>query len=301
MIAAHAPEPARFRRVLAAIRRAADGAGQTEIILVRNGGPEIAADLLAAAQPLKLVEEERLGIAFARAAGISASHGEMICFIDDDTVAAADYLIEARSFAKTAPEVGVFGGLIEGEFARPPDPALKPVLAFLALRNLGAEEKRVAPGAEPGFDVPGAGMVLRREVALAFRDMVEEGRLAGIGRAGASLASGDDTVCCRLARRMGFSLAYTPRLRLTHIIPKTRIDPAYLSRLVRGIGASAARVDALFGGPVRILSMPQLWARVAVHVLRNGFVAGRITSGWHAGYREQALRERAGKAKVRTA
>lgn len=293
MIAAHAPEPARFRRVLTAIRRAADEAVLTEIIVVRNGGPEIAADVLAAAQPVSLVEEGRLGIAFARAAGISASRGEMICFIDDDTVAAPNYLKQARAFAKDAPEVGVFGGLIEGEFARPPDPALKPALAFLALRDLGAEEKRVRPEEEPGFDVPGAGMVLRREVALAFRDMVEEGRLAGIGRAGASLASGDDTVCCRLARRMGLSLAYAPRLKLTHIIPETRLDPAYLKRLVRGIGASAARLDALFGGPVRLLSRPQLWARTAVHMLRNGPAAGRITSGWHAGYREQALRERA--------
>jgi hypothetical protein len=43
VIAAHAPEPARFRRVLAAIHRAADEAGQAEIIVVRNGGPEIAA------------------------------------------------------------------------------------------------------------------------------------------------------------------------------------------------------------------------------------------------------------------
>ena len=93
--------------------------------------------------------------------------------------------------------------------------------------------------------------------------------------------------------RMGLSLAYAPELRLTHIIPETRLEPAYLRRLVRSIGASAARLDAAFHGPenLRVLSYPQLFARVVFHIARFGITGGLITSGWHLGYREQALRE----------
>jgi GT2 family glycosyltransferase len=294
VIAAHAPDPDRFRRVLSALRTAAR-AGDVETIVVRNGGPAIPDDVLSAGPRITLVEEDRLGIAWARATGIGAARGAYIVFVDDDTVLDEDYLSEARRFAAANPSVGIFGGRIVGEFASPPARSISAALPFLALRDLGPQEKRVAAQAEPGFDVPGAGMVLRRDIALAFARMVEDGTLAGIGRTGNSLASGDDTACCLIARRMGLELAYVPALRLTHIIPKGRLEPDYLRRLVHGIGGSAARLDVLFGGTktLRILSRPQLLARRAVHIARHGMTGGLITSAWHVGYREQALREMA--------
>ena len=293
LFAAHASDPARFGRVLSAVKRAVLRAGSAETLVVRNGGPPVSEDVLAAGPPLTLLHEERLGIAWARAAGIAASRGRYVVFVDDDTVLDETYLIAARAFIQASPKVGVFGGRIDGEFAVDPLPAVKPALPFLALRDLGNGKREVSAAAEPVFDVPGAGMVLRRDVALAFRDMVENGTLAGIGRTGASLASCDDTACCLIARRMGLSLAYAPELRLTHIIPETRLEPAYLRRLVRSIGASAARLDAAFHGPesLRVLSYPQLFARVVFHIARFGITGGLITSGWHLGYREQALRE----------
>ncbi|MEO4000994.1 glycosyltransferase [Mesorhizobium sp. CAU 1732] len=301
VIAAHAPDPDRFRRVLSALRVAVTNAGDVETIVVRNGGPAIPDDVLAAGRGIRLVDEDRLGIAWARATGIGAARGAYIVFVDDDTVLDEDYLVEARRFAVANPSMGVFGGRIVGEFATPPAPAISAALPFLALRDFGPQEKRVAAQAEPGFDVPGAGMVLRRDIALAFARMVEDGTLAGIGRTGNSLASGDDTACCLIARRMGLPLAYVPALRLTHIIPKGRLEADYLRRLVHGIGGSAARLDALFGGieALRILSRPQLLARRAVHIARHGMTGGLITSAWHAGYREQALREMAERNKAK--
>lgn len=291
VIAAHSPEPARFLRVLEALAVAVAATEDAQVVVVRNGGSPLPGDALAAGPTLTVIDEERPGIIWARATGIGASVGRYIVFIDDDTMPAEDYLKEAGNFALAHPDTGVFGGRIEGEFVTPPSAAIWPALPFLALRDLGRYEKHVEAKNESNFDVPGAGMVLKREVALAFRDMAESGRLSGIGRTGASLASGDDTVCCRLARRMGFSLAYAPQLRLTHIIPNARLEPSYLRQLARGIGASAARIDALFDGPqgLRVLSQSQFLARVAVHLLRNGIAGGLITSAWHAGYREEAL------------
>lgn len=293
VIASHTSDPVRFARVLSALKRAVQHAGSTETLVVRNGGPAIPQEVLVAGPPLTLLDEERLGIAWARAAGIGASQGRYIVFVDDDNVVDDAYLTNIRAFIRSSPSVGVFGGRIDGEFAVAPHPAIKPALPFLALRDLGKHKKEVLPAVEPSFDVPGAGMVLRRDVALAFCAMVEDGNLAGIGRAGGSLASCDDTACCLIARRMGLSLAYVPELCLTHIIPETRLEPVYLRRLVRSIGASAARLDAVFYGPesLRVLSYPQLLARIAVHVARSGVTGGLITSGWHVGYREQALRE----------
>lgn len=293
VIAAHAPAPDRFRRVLSALRIAVGKVGDVETIVVRNGGPAIPDAVLAAGPRITLVEEERLGIAWARATGIGAARGTHIVFVDDDTVLDEGYLSEALRFAMANPSVGVFGGRIIGEFATPPARSVSAALPFLALRDLGQQEKRVSARDDPGFDVPGAGMVLRRDIALAFARMVEDGTLSGIGRTGNSLASGDDTACCLIARRMGLQLAYVPALRLTHIIPKGRLEADYLRRLVHGIGGSAARLDALFAGTetLRILSGPQLLARRAVHIARHGMTGGLITSAWHVGYREQALRE----------
>src|SRR5690606_36429772 len=118
----------------------------------------------------------------ARSAGIAASSGHLIVFVEDDNVLAEAYLVRAMYFADASPRIGVFGGRIVGDFDVPPPPKIRPALPFLALRDLGDEEIHVSWDARPDFDVPGAGMALRRDVALAFHDWVQAGRLAGIGR-----------------------------------------------------------------------------------------------------------------------
>jgi hypothetical protein len=97
-----------------------------------------------------------------------------------------------------------------------------------------------------------------------------------------------------IARRIGYALGYAPRLKLRHIMPARRVRADYLAGLVKAIGGSAAKLDAIFDGPetLRVSGPAQLLARYAVHMIRHGIRTGRITAGWHAGYRQQALRER---------
>lgn len=299
IIGVHNPDGQRFGRVLAGLKRAIDAAGHegitSELIVVRNGGNELPADSFFDAPDYRLMSEDRLGLAYARCAGLKAAAAALCVFIDDDTVVDADYLIEGVRHARAYPNDGVFGGRVVGAFAVPPAPWMTPLLPFLAIRDLGDGLKRVGPQDETSFDVPGAGMFLHTTVGRAFADMVDSGALEGIGRAGSSLASGDDTACCLIARRLGLALAYVPALRITHLIPAARLEPAYLARIVLGIGRSAAKLDRIFKGPDAVLvrSPVAILARRAVHIARHGWRAGRITVLWHVGYRAQAIEERA--------
>lgn len=265
----------------------------SELIIVQNRGTEISPAVLAHAASHTFIKEDRLGVAFARAAGIRVARGPLILFIDDDTIVADNYLIMGQRFAASNPDIGVFGGRIRGEFERTPEAWKRPLLSFLALRELEGE-KKVASEDEPSFDVPGAGMFLRCEVAQEFARMVEAGLLSGVGRVGTALTSGDDTACCMISRRQGLGLAYVEGLGLTHVIPPCRLETDYLRRVAHDIGKSSARLDSIFYGAdsLKIKSNLQIGWRYAAHVLRNGLRAGLISAGWHVGYRRQALAER---------
>lgn len=296
VIAAHSPDPLRFARVLTALRDARRAAEPRtiELIVVRNAGEEITPAVLELGGTCRLIEEDRLGIAYARSSGIQAARSERILFIDDDTVTAPDYLVNGLAFAAAHPEAGVFGGRIRGEFAHEPPTWTRPLHGYLALRDLGTQSRVVRFDEDLHFDVPGAGMFLVRSVAEAFSAMVEDGRLDGIGRSGSELASGDDTACCLIARRQGLALAYCGTLDLVHIIPAARLSPDYFARIVFNIGRSAAKLDAIFNGADTLVvrSAWQIAARRAIHMLRHGLRAGRISVRWHEGYRVQAIAER---------
>ena len=297
VIAAHSPEPNRFARVLKALNKARQAAlpSGTELIVVRNAGDAIPPEILLLGGTYRVINEDRLGIAYARSTGIMAAQGNVILFIDDDTLPAPDFITKGLAFAAAHPEAGVFGGRISGEFQKEPPAWTQPLHGYLALRDLGHGSRIVSKDEDPHFDVPGAGMFLMRSVAEAFSAMVESGRLAGIGRAGSTLASGDDTACCLIARQQGLALGYCGGLELVHVIPAARLTPEYLSRIVFNIGRSAAKLDAIFKGTEALVVRPrwQMTARHAVHLLRNGPRAGRISVRWHEGYRAQAIEERA--------
>jgi hypothetical protein len=85
----------------------------------------------------------------------------------------------------------------------------------------------------------GAGLCVRRSVALFYAGLHERGRRRIIlDRAGASTVSGGDTDLASCAIDLGLGLGLFAALKLGHLIPPSRLQEDYLVRLVEGLAYS---------------------------------------------------------------
>jgi GT2 family glycosyltransferase len=88
----------------------------SEVVVVENrpGGGETAALLTErfAGRPVRLVEESRRGLSFARNAGLHAAEGEVVAFTDDDVVVDAGWVGRLAAAFDRAPDVACVTGLI---------------------------------------------------------------------------------------------------------------------------------------------------------------------------------------------
>ena len=89
----------------------------------------------------------------------------------------------------------------------------------------------------------GAGMVIRKQAMQVWADAVasDPDRLS-LGRRGMALSSGEDNDINLTLLRAGWELAYLPQLRLTHVIPASRLTLAYQKRLARASFRDFVRV-----------------------------------------------------------
>lgn len=293
LLATYEPDLERLALVLDSLRVATQDVPGVEVLLVENGSSRLGAPHLSDLPGARLVQVAQTGLSNARRMGIRATSADLIAFVDDDTLLAPDFVVRARASMAANPQVGVAGGRIRGCFAVPPSFAQRSALPFLAVRDLGDRPIRVTGPTPTAEDPVGAGMVLRRAVAEAFATSVESGLCARLGRTGGGLAAGEDSLVCLLADDLGFERAYWPELALDHLIDARRLEPAYLRRLIRGIGASAAELQALRHGPDGLtrFSRTGIALRFARDLMRHG--PGAVyTIQWHSGYRDREVKLR---------
>jgi hypothetical protein len=120
------------------------------------------------------------------------------------------------------------------EWEVPPEPILERFTTSYAAQDYG---DAILPVSEDtaARHLVGAGLVLSRPALESC------GWLKGMaltGRRGVSLAAGEDTEIVFRIRNAGYTLWYTPALRMRHFISKRRISLAYLCRMQRGFGQS---------------------------------------------------------------
>jgi hypothetical protein len=186
----------------------------------------------------RVVEEEELGLSYARLRAIGESHGDILVFVDDDNLLAPDYLAHCTRIAADWPQLGVWGGSIVPEFETPPPPHLQPHLACLAIREV--HEPRWSnvwncQEAEPR----GAGLVIRRSAAEAYREFYRSSRLQVVGRQGDFLSSGEDTEIAYVVCGLGLGMGVFPELKLTHLIPTGRLQESYIAKIAEGLETSS--------------------------------------------------------------
>jgi glycosyltransferase involved in cell wall biosynthesis len=243
------PHLGRLQRTLAGLAAQTLPREEWEFVLVDNGShPPLAA---VSGTECRIVSESDPGLTPARLTGIRTARGEVLVFVDDDNVLDPTYLASVAARFAAMPALAAAGGPVVPEWETPPPWWTQEFQGLLALRDLGADPKLATGGPAapwPEFGPVGAGLAIRRVAALAYADAVaRDPRRRTLDRTAGRLSSGGDNDLVFTALHAGGDVAYFPELRLTHLIPASRLAPRYLARLNRGIMRTWVRVLALHG------------------------------------------------------
>jgi len=279
IICTHNPRATYLDRVLKALERQTFPNANWELLLIDNASASLVEGRfdLGWHPNARHIREDELGLTPARLRGISESRGELLVFVDDDNVLTPNYLDEAVRIGREWPSLGAWGGSIKGEFELEPQPWLQPLLGFLAIREFSKpiwsnnpEDWRAQPC--------GAGLVVRMAVAKCYaHHIATDPRGLQLDRRGTDLASCGDSHLVQKSCDVGMGFGNFPELRLTHLIPESRVRPEYLIRLMQNITASGIVLQYLRSGalPPRPNTL-KTWTRYLLTCLREGRPQARI-------------------------
>ncbi len=193
-----------------------------------------------------IFRENMAGLTRARIRGVNEASGEILIFIDDDNFIDKDYLLNSHKFLSEHPNVSCLGGKIEALYEVQPPKWIKFFENNLAIRDYGNNELISNPAKwyeYPPFAPVGAGMVIRKEAALLY--IAENKNNINIAdRTKDNASSAGDCDINLTIMKNGYSVAYSPSLKLMHFIPRKRLTIKYQSKLAHGITCSWVKVLA---------------------------------------------------------
>ncbi|MEI8287837.1 MAG: glycosyltransferase [Verrucomicrobiota bacterium] len=246
IICTHNPRKDYLRRTLDALKVQTLPLEHWELLLIDNASKESLAGQwdLSWHPHARHIREENLGLTPARLAGIRESGANILVFVDDDNVLAANYLQKALDLTVSHPWVGAFGANIIAEFETKPEAGIEPLVPWVGLIEVKDEEWVMGPGASALRCAPiGAGMVIHKRVAVHYAQLVSHDPLRqSLDRKGTSLLCHGDTDMALCSCALGLAVGRFPQLQFTHLIPTRRLNRDYLLRLIE----SAAFSDTVF-------------------------------------------------------
>jgi glycosyltransferase involved in cell wall biosynthesis len=270
IICTHNPRPAYLERTLEALKSQTLPRNEWELLLIDNASKTCLSENWEVSwHPNgRHIREEELGLTPARVRGMTEAKGNLLVLVDDDNVLAVDYLETALYIATNWPQLGAWSGSVSADFELEPPEWAVPHLRKLALRELNTAIWSNVVTDEEALAF-GAGMCLRREVAEQYASRIKTDKIAqALDRRGTDLASGGDDYISVVARYMGLGSGVFPELRLTHIIPASRLSEDYLVRLTEGMYFSGTLVHYVTKG-VRPEFNVKKALKIVYHVLRR--------------------------------
>lgn len=263
-----------------------------EVVVVDDGSSmDIGAVIAAAGQqgPIEVRCEHTslIGLNGARNRGASVACGDLLAFLDDDTLVASGWAA-ALLRAFDGHNCAAVGGKVELQLAGPAPDWLASRRYYLAEYNLGPApfwiEDELIDGRDP---LPvGANCVIRRS---------EFDRLGGfhlgLDRIGGSLVSNGDTEFFRRLRAAGGRMRYEPDASVIHCVSADRLTARFFARRHYAQGISDELLLTLAGEPPSWRRRAELTRRVGEgakllckDVLRGrGTVNGRFQVNYWAG------------------
>lgn len=238
IICTHNPRMDYLTRAIAALRAQTLPVDRWELLIIDNASTEPVASRvdLAWHPSSRIIPESSLGLTPARLRGILESRGGLLVFVDDDNVLRPDYLAVCLRIAADHPLLGAWGGSCLPEYETPPPAEIGPWLGGLAVHKLNAPvwaKFRSVTEACPC----GAGMALRRNVALRYRELAMNDPLRqALDRSGEALGAGGDSDMALCGFELGLGTGCFPELELTHLIAAKKLTLEYIAGIYEGFG-----------------------------------------------------------------
>jgi glycosyltransferase involved in cell wall biosynthesis len=236
IVCSHNPQPDSIAQVLRSLQAQTLATSKWELLIIDNASIEPlerSCDISWHPAGRHLAEPE-IGLSVARCRGILESQGNLLVFVDDDNVLDADYLFCASAIGQKWQILGAWGsGQISAACESQPAEHLLPFLEYLAIRNTPVTKWT---NSLPCNDATpwGAGLVVRRDVADAYRELCDKSKIQIPGRKGTNAISGEDMEISYIACSMGYGVGIFPELKISHLLPKRRVEEDYLLKIVEG-------------------------------------------------------------------
>jgi glycosyltransferase involved in cell wall biosynthesis len=229
-----------------------------ELLIIDNASTDDTTDVVRSCWkdgpvPLRIIDEPRLGVRYARERGFFEAKYEFLGFVDDDNWVAKDWVRTAFNVISSDASLGAVGSIRE-PVCEVPSPMwfedFHPPYAVLTEEDL--EEMPEHPEY-----LPTAGLCVRK---AAWDRLIQNGfRFQLTGTVGKKLQGGEDTELTLALHLSGWKLLVDPGLRLQHFMPGQRLRWIYLRRLLRDYGASHVALDAYSKYSLSLRPGPRRW------------------------------------------
>ena len=211
-----------------------------EVVLVIDHAPELLEQVRGLWSDLKIVENrERQGLSGARNTGVAEATGDVVAFLDDDAIAAPDWLERlARAYAD--PKVLGAGGTVRPRWVEGEPPWFPAEFDWV----VGCTHSGMPQELEPVRNLVGANMSFRRA------PLVEVGGFShDLGRVGSLPVGCEETdLSIRVHQRWPEAeILYDPEAKVEHVVPATRGTVRYFVDRCRAEGRSKAVLTGMVG------------------------------------------------------
>lgn len=208
-----------------------------ELIIVNNNSTdqtdEISRSFVAEHPNLQVryVIEKQQGLSFARNRGIVEAKGRYITFIDDDAIAAPNFIEQILDFFHHHPEAIAVGGKVLAKFETEPPSWLNPYSASLYFSHYDKGDQL--------FQYEGAAYPIGCNMTFRKHFFDEHGDFnTQLGRIGKNGLGGEEKAVFATIRAIGKPYYYDPEQVVQHQIDAFRIEKPYTTKLAVGLGQS---------------------------------------------------------------
>ncbi len=214
-------------------------ADEFEVIVVDNASTDHTAAVVqkmsVAIPQLKYVLETRLGLSWARNAGLEAAKSPYIAYLDDDARAEPIWLEALLAvFNQAIPPPACIGGPVFLNWGGLPKTVPARYWTLLSYVNYGDGDR---PLSEKEYLV-GANMAFDRQALASVGGFSTQ-----LGRQGSKLLSGEEAQVVSRIRQAGGSIYYAGKAAVWHIVQPDRVRPSWLWRRIFWDGASQPVLD----------------------------------------------------------